>query len=298
MPKVLLGLLILGATLVATSPACADTDEDPGAGRPLEWSPRWPRFRSWEYAGTAVLGAATLALQFRVEAPSQPRFSGGVLFDGFAREHLRAGTAAGRARAGRVSDLFWWGGTAVPLLVDVPVALFAHRNPGVAGQLTMMNLEAFALAGFTNRLVELGAGRGRPGRDRCDGPDAQEYSCGKPDGAVSLPSGHTMITATAAGLTCVHHRYLPLWGSRAADAGACAIMVAATAITGTTRLISDRHHATDVLLGAALGFGIGYGTPWLLHYRHGLESSAEAPRMVLLPMVSEDRLGAMAVAAF
>jgi len=282
--------------LLAVLPLPANAAPDQPADAPLEWSPRWPRFRWWEYGGTVVLGATTLALQFGATPPSQPRFSGGVLFDDFARSHLRASTPEGRARAGRISDIFWWGGSAVPLLLDVPIALVAHRSPEVAGQLTLMNLEAFAVAGLVNRILELEVGRGRPGRDLCQGPEADEYSCGTPDGNVSMPSGHTMITATAAGLTCVHHRYLPLWGSPLADASACGILVAATAITGTARIVADRHHTSDVLLGAALGFGIGYGTPWLLHYRSGLDH--EGPRVALLPLATPGTVGAMAAGTF
>jgi membrane-associated phospholipid phosphatase len=296
MLKVLAAVLAL-ATAVVALPSPAHADSDATARSALEWSPRWRRFRSWEYGGTLALGASTLVLQFAATPPSQPRFSGGILFDDFARGRLRAGSPEGRARAGRISDLVWWGGTAVPFLVDIPLALVGHRNRAVAGQLTMMNLEAFAVAGFVNRVLELEVGRGRPGRDRCHGPDAAEYSCGTPDGNVSLPSGHTMMTATAAGLTCVHHRYLPLWGSPGADAAACGIMVAATAVTGTARLAADRHHASDVLLGAALGFGIGYGTPWLLHYR-AEGPDAEAPRAVFLPLVTPTAVGAMAAANF
>ena len=30
--------------------------------------------------------------------------------------------------------------------------------------------------------------------------------------------------------------------------------------------MGDRHHATDVIVGSLVGFGIGYGVPTLLHY--------------------------------
>jgi membrane-associated phospholipid phosphatase len=97
--------------------------------------------------------------------------------------------------------------------------------------------------------------------------------------------------ATAAGLTCVHHRHVPLFGHPAADTGACVAMVLATLGTGVTRIIADRHYTTDVLVGAAIGFGSGYGLPWLLHYR---ARSAEAPdgaSVALLPFASPEALG-------
>jgi membrane-associated phospholipid phosphatase len=185
----------------------------------------------------------------------------------------------------------------MPFLVDAPLALVAHRRPDIAAQLELMNVEAFSLSLFSNRALKLATARARPGREQCSGPDRGEYACGTEDANASMPSGHAQFVATAAGLTCVHHRYLPLWGSPAADTSACALMVTAAVVTAASRVVGDRHYASDVLVGAALGFGIGYGTPWLLHYRHG-RTSGDSPRAVLLPLVSGDSLGAMAVSTF
>jgi membrane-associated phospholipid phosphatase len=276
-------------------PAAAHAADDEPRPSTLEWSPLWPRFRSWEYGGTLALGLGALALNRAAAPPAEARLAGGWLFDGFAREHLRAGTPGGRARARRTSDVLLWSGVAMPFLVDAPIAL-GRRRPDIAGQLVLMNLEAFAISSFTTRALKIGIGRARPGRELCGGPLAGEYACDTDDSRSSLPSGHASFAATAAGLTCVHHRYLPLWGSPTADAGACALMVAAALATGTARVVGDRHYATDVLLGSALGFGIGYGTPWLLHYRAGRRD--ENAGATLLPMVGDDRLGAAVVGAF
>jgi membrane-associated phospholipid phosphatase len=117
-------------------------------------------------------------------------------------------------------------------------------------------------------------GRGRPGLDDCRANPNYDVLCGMAENNVSFPSGHTLTIATAAGLTCVHHRYLPLYGSVAADRGACAFATALTVATAVARLMSDRHFASDTLIGGAIGFGSGYGLPWLLHYRGGLEPEA------------------------
>jgi hypothetical protein len=93
-------LLLAAVVVAAPRTARAERDAPP---RPLGWSPEWPRFRGAEYAGTLLLGAATLTLQFAARPPSTPRWSGGLLFDDFARRHLRAGTPAGRDRARAVS---------------------------------------------------------------------------------------------------------------------------------------------------------------------------------------------------
>jgi hypothetical protein len=102
-----------------------------------------------------------------------------------------------------------------------------------------------------------------------------------------------LTIATAAGLVCVHHRYLPIYDSDAADAGACALLSAATVATGVARIMADRHFASDVIAGGAIGFGSGYGLPWLLHYRYGRgpEGGRQARAVALLPLAGPDVLG-------
>lgn len=273
----------------------ADRDLGPGTARPVEWSPLWPRFRDWEYGGTFVLAVTSLFYEMRSTTHAKPRWTGGILFDGAARSWLRATTAEGRARAGKISDMLWLGGGAFPLVVDLPVALIAHRKPEVAWQMLMMDLEAFAVAGLLNRVLELEVGRARPSTVPCRADAGYDELCGSTAQNVSFPSGHTLGIATSAGLTCVHHRYLPLFGSPLADAGACAVMSLATVATALTRVMADRHHASDVVFGATLGFGVGYGVPWLLHYRAGAASGGNTPErgssMVLLPLVAPGTLG-------
>jgi membrane-associated phospholipid phosphatase len=82
----------------------------------------------------------------------------------------------------------------------------------------------------------------------------------------SFFSGHTTIAATSAGLVCANHSRLPLWGHPVADASACALSSTAAVFTGVSRILADRHYATDVLAGFGFGFGIGYAVPVLLHY--------------------------------
>jgi membrane-associated phospholipid phosphatase len=86
---------------------------------------------------------------------------------------------------------------------------------------------------------------------------------------------------------------LPIYGSDAADDGACVLMSAATVATGIARIAADRHFATDVLAGALIGFGSGYGLPWFLHYRtRDANGAGEATAGVaLLPMAGPGLLG-------
>jgi membrane-associated phospholipid phosphatase len=286
-------LVASAAAALAAAPARAD-EPRPSSSR-VEWSPDWPRFRIWEYAGTAAFGLGAWYIDRYHAPPATPGWSGGILFDDAVRDWLRADTRPARERAGTISDVLWYAGSAYPFVVDLPVALFAHRQPRVMWQLGMMNLEAFAVAGFLNRFIMFGVGRARPSAASCANDPGYDALCGTVSNNASFPSGHTLGVATAAGLTCVHHRYLPLYGSVAADRAACVALVVATGATAVTRVISDRHWASDDVAGAAIGFGAGYGLPWLLHYRGGAARPAGAAeawqRPLLLPMAGATTLG-------
>jgi membrane-associated phospholipid phosphatase len=270
-----------------------DANANP-AERRVEWSPDWPRFRLWEYGATAVLGGVSIYLYRYVPPPEQPRWRGKNAFDDALRDWLRADTRTEREGVGSLGNILSWSGAAVPFLIDLPVILFVHRQPGVAWQVLMMDLEAEAVSGFIKNLLFVEAGRARPSFGDCAADPNYDALCGSVANNASFPSGHTVNIATAAGLVCVHHRYLPIYGDPKADAGICALMTAATAATAVARVMSDRHYATDSIFGAALGFAAGYGLPWMLHYRAGAAAgfgAAAAPHPVLLPIASGSGLG-------
>jgi hypothetical protein len=68
---------------------------------------------------------------------------------------------------------------------------------------------------------------------------------------------------------------LPLYGGGPWDMAACIESIALATATGMFRIVGDRHYATDVLFGAAIGFSIGYIYPWLFHYRYGSDPPVE-----------------------
>jgi len=289
--SVLLATAFLLAT-VTPAPSAATATAAPQPPARVEWSPAWRRFRVWEYAGTAAVQTASIYVRWYRPPPTQARFTGDNPFDDTVRGWLRADTLEGRQLAGRISDRVSYVGTAVPFAIDLPVALLVHRQVGVTWQLLMMDLEATAVANFVNNMLFYEVGRGRPSTRDCAIDPTYDPICGGTGNNASLPSGHTVTIATAAGLTCVHHRYLPLYGNRAADTGACVLVSAATLVTGALRITADRHYTTDVLLGAAIGFGSGYGLPWLLHYRTSPQAAeAREAKIAILPVFGQSGLG-------
>jgi membrane-associated phospholipid phosphatase len=256
-PVVPLGAGSAAATAVATTRA-----------KPrLAWNPAWPRFRAWEYAGTIVVGGTSLYLHYHRVLPAQPRWQGQNPFDDAVRDWLRAPTRAERMRAADFSDILQNYAPIVSYLADVPVILAVDHDVRLAWEILMMDTEANAVAGFITNTLFMTAGRARPLSASCATDPSYDPLCGGSAANASFPSGHTLAVGTAAGLMCVHHHYLPIYGHPLADGGACAVMILATLTTAVTRVEADRHWASDTLFGAAVGFGTGYGLPWLLHYR-------------------------------
>ena len=104
--------------------------------------------------------------------------------------------------------------------------------------------------------------------------------------AESFPSGHSSSAAVAAGLVCTHHAKLGLYGSAAADIGACVVSSAMAVTAGAMRIVADRHYATDVAAGLLIGGGIGVGWPLWFHAPRKREEPANAFRFTVLPVAS------------
>lgn len=268
----------------------------------LEWRKDWPRFRWWEYAGTAAVGATSWYVRMYRPPPDEAKWQGGNWFDDTLRSWLRADTPAGRRDSQYASDRLADLGYALPFGIDLTVALFAHGQLETTWQMMMMDLEAFTVSGLINNFLFYEVGRGRPSAADCARNPNYDELCFIGANA-SLPSGHTQTVATGAGLTCVHHRYLPLYGKRWADASACGFMIAATIASAATRIMADRHYASDNLIGIAVGFGAGYGLPWLLHYRQGTTTPpparSDAPQAVMvMPLAGRGSGGVAVVGSF
>jgi membrane-associated phospholipid phosphatase len=252
-----LGLTV--ALALQSAPARADS---PG----VEWNDTWPRFRTSEAVLTGAMLLPIAGALFLYPEPND-NIHGGFLFDNAIRDALVLHSRSARNRAEKFGNLPYWGMLAFPLLIDTAIVTWGvHGSSDVAVEMMAMDLESYALSGGI-ALTFQKLGRVRPAEKGCR--TNPNYS-GKCDNPVALNqsflSGHTAIAFTGAGLTCAHHRNLPLYGGGVPDLAICFLGVAAASTTAVLRIMSDDHYASDVLLGIGLGTLSGYVLPEWLHY--------------------------------
>jgi membrane-associated phospholipid phosphatase len=277
----------------------------------VEWSTDWPKFRLAEGITTVGLASATVAFDLMTPA-EHPNWRGGILFDNWVRDNLRSQNRETQERAADVSDYIYKGSLVIPSAIDIGVVtLGIHGRPDVAWQMLLIHLQSFAIAGALSVGSEHLVARARPYTADCgaDGLTRDKNgqpllnACGGSQDNLDFFSGHTAAASTMAGLTCVHHQHLPLYGGGFADLAPCIGMIGASIADGVGRIVADRHYASDVTLGWGVGAFAGYVVPSLLHY--GFTSNQRVPaagatglRMVPLPQVYQDGLGVGVVGIF
>jgi hypothetical protein len=243
----------------------------------VEWSEEWPRVRLWEAIDALALTFGDAAIENRVPLPSHATWNSPILFDSWARSVFRGRTAALQSFASTSSDWMFKAGALVPFLVDdYFAAASVHLNADVALQLAVIDLQSFGIAGLVSLGAEHAVGRARPYTEDCgaggqvrDANGRVTQTCGTSNDYRSFFSGHAAATATTAGLVCVHHQHLPLFGGGFADLAPCLVMIGVSATAGIFRMIYDEHWASDVVIGWMDGVLSGYVLPSLLHFGFG-----------------------------
>lgn len=154
------------------------------------------------------------------------------------------------------------------------------------------------MTGFLTSATKAAAGRERPST-REQGCNELDLDCGR-DANKSYFSGHTSFAFTGAGLTCVAHKHLGLYG-RVGYPLACATALALATATAVFRVMANTHWVTDVLTGAGVGLFSGWLMPWLLHFRHDTTKPHDGPMRALRfvsPYGSRHQLGLSLAGAF
>lgn len=223
---------------------------------------------------------------------------GGILFDDAVRDGMMLHDAGARQTASLVSDGLLLGLTAMPVLLDAAILAWAVRgDPELAARMLLIDLQAFAIAQGVTSLVKHVASRERPMARACrEDPQRQasDPSCeGSADPGMapeSFFSGHTSMAFASAALICLHHTELGLLGE-AGDAAMCATGLALATTVGALRIMSDRHYASDVVIGAGVGLLAGWLVPKYLHYDVAEGITNGAVHATISPMVDRTTFG-------
>lgn len=258
-------LALVACAALALRPAASQAKPDPD---PAFYSlDSWAPVHRWELFAVPTALAVTLGIELTGYPPS--RWRGGILFDNWVTDHVALKSDAARSHAGTASTVLAVGVGALPFLLDsLWLTGSKHGRADLAFQVFMVDAEALTLTGLLTEITKRAAGRERP----TGGVETDSFF-----------SGHTSIAASAATVVCLQHLQLELLGDKAADAAVCGAAAAAALGTGLLRVMADRHYASDVVVGAAVGVGTA-----LLVYDLRVRETA-APR--ISPVLRPDSLG-------
>jgi hypothetical protein len=232
------------------------------------WRQDWPEFSATEAILTATAAVGTGVIV--VLGPAQhPRWEGGILFDDAVRNALRGRSAETRDHFRTVGNYTYHLSPVIPIFDVLVVSAIGHGDRKLTENLGAITLEAYSYAGLSAFVSTEVSARARPD-SQCQHNDCTADT-------QSFFSGHAMISATAAGLVCANHSRIALYGAAWADAAICALSSINALATATTRVVADRHYASDVIVGTSVGFGIGYAVPVLLHYSRSRTQLAIGP---------------------
>jgi membrane-associated phospholipid phosphatase len=292
-------LVAPGRTLpVAARPIPLSILPRTGGGRPLAWNPEWRRVSAADFVVTAAAGAVTLTSQ--IVKPLPPVIEGPIFFDDAVRDTLRLQSVDARGWAGDVSDVLLSLSMTGPFLIDSMTTAWWYRgSKDVAQQMAVMDLETLAITSAVQGVTSDLIGRARPYTRICGTPDlpADSLECQTFSQNRSFFSGHTSLSFASASLVCQHHLQMHLFENGPADALSCIGSMLTAGTTGTFRILSDNHYASDVITGAIIGTTLGFGLPWILRYKpHAANSFTQQTGMTF--QLVPTGLGAAAVGVF
>jgi len=251
--------------------------------RPVAWSDQWERFRTWEYIVAPTLFVAQFAVRFGGPDPPDNwpgEWNDNALDDGI-NDAVAVRTSPARTIVTVMGDIGFGGSMAYRLVDSALLPGLLHDDWDVALQMSMIDMEAFVVAGTVLWGMQLAIGRHRPYVDSCRTGklDPSETDCQEvddPNARRSFIAGHVVTAVTGAALTCLHHDRLPLYDGGPGDAAACGTHIGFASLTAITRVLSENHFFTDVLMGVAVGVLAGWVVPSALHYGFSAEEGESA----------------------
>jgi len=215
-------------------------------------------------AVTFVLAMAPIAAAQVVEPTSRPSaWRGGISFDEDARDAMRLRAHADREAAATTSDVFLAMAVLGTAGIDALAVPLVQRDQVLAWDASAAHVLGLGLTLLLGEIVKGAAGRARPFERECR-EEPRAARCLASDTFESFYSLHAGVAFASAGTSCALHASRGLYGDVVADAFSCALSLALAATTGLLRVASDRHYVSDVVVGAVVGFLVGYVVPLLL----------------------------------
>ncbi len=247
-----LGGLALSAT------AEAQVVEEPR----LQWDDEWRVLEPWDWVAAGVLSVGTLTIALAAETDEGFWVRENAL-DQAVHRGLHGRTARGRRVASILSDVTR--GLVLTPAIFVDLGLAARSDPELAIRLGGASVLAFATSTFLMTGAKYAFRRERPMGRRCD-EGIEDDDCESGTRYRSFFSGHAAMAFTAASLTCTYHGRMPLYGTRASDIAACTTAMGFATATALLRIVAERHHFSDVIVGAIVGFLSGFLLPTSLYF--------------------------------
>ena len=174
-----------------------------------------------------------------------------------------APTPRGRRLAAIFSDITRGLVLAAPVLIDTSLA--GRADPQLLVRMGGVSLLAFAATTLLMTGAKFTFRRERPNVRRCE-PESEDGECLGGRRYRSFFSGHSALAFTAASLTCTYHTRMPLYGPRAADIAGCATALGLATATALLRIVAEKHHFSDIFVGALVGFLTGFILPSALYF--------------------------------
>lgn len=201
------------------------------------------------------MASAGLAIDALVDS-AEPRWTSVGSLDLNISEALLLGPA-GRIRASRASDVLLFSSVIATYL---DAALWRHNdrsNSRTSYRLLMLDSMVFSMNTALVALIKGTVQRQRPSGRFCES-DPEFGGCQNGSINRSFFSGHASTTFTAASLMCAHQQ---LRGQTLLGRFQCITGLGVATTTSMLRLVGAKHYLSDVLVGAAVGFLLGYVFP-------------------------------------
>lgn len=252
--------------------------DDVVAGPNLKW--RFAEFNETDLVITSVSASAILLSRLVGPQRDSPR-QGPMFFDKGVRDSLVLRSRNHQNTILDFSDLTLSLATSWPFLDAFIVVLGMNNQEETAIQMSLINIEVMGVLAALQTIANAVVSRERPYGSRCGGELSNALDdCVSDERYYSFFSGHSALSFGSAALVCTHHSHYDLYGG-IGDTLACAGAYALATFTAAARVMGDKHYATDVLTGAAIGTLVGYLLPYLSFYSH--EKEDEQRRITIAP---------------